>query len=115
MSPILLIRDTAELSGTCYFEFLPGPYRDQHWNSDSVFLAEDVFELIQPIIVKYVPQFNYFSFTPIRWPEWKLIISDLGKLASTSGNRELGIVASELSGWLKKQLTEHDCVTILGI
>ena len=43
MEPIRLIRDTADLRGTCYFEFLPGEYNKKCWNVESVFLDEEAF------------------------------------------------------------------------
>jgi hypothetical protein len=45
MDPIRLIRDRAELQGTCYFEIMPGKFHGKCWNEGSLFLAEDVFGL----------------------------------------------------------------------
>ena len=52
MDPIRLIRDKAKLHGTCYFELLPDEYQGRWWNDGSVFLAEDVFDLIEPDIAR---------------------------------------------------------------
>ncbi len=89
MCPIRLIRDTAELSGTCYFEFLPGPYRDECWNEGSVFMAEDVFGLVEPIIARHEPRFDHYSFVGIRRPTWERILLELDQLAVGSGRREV--------------------------
>ena len=40
MEPIKVIRSPDELEGTAYFEFLPGPYRGDHWVNGSVFIQE---------------------------------------------------------------------------
>ncbi|MEX1098238.1 MAG: hypothetical protein WED34_19495 [Planctomycetales bacterium] len=82
MDEIRLIRDKAELQGTCYFELLPGDYEGQHWNDRSVFLAEEVFGLIEPIIVRHEPRFDHYSFVGIRRPAWERIIADLERLAA---------------------------------
>lgn len=145
MEPIRLIRDKSELQGTCYFELLPGEYRGQCWNDESVFLDEDVFGLIEPIIARHEPQFDHYSFVGIRRPAWERIIADLERLAEHAGSAasisdlrgELGFLfttterefdqnfrasaealaglASELVGWLGDQLREHECVSVLGM
>lgn len=115
MSPIHLIRSTAELSGTCYFEFLPGPYRDECWNEGSVFLAEDVFGLIEPIIARHEPDFDHYSFVVIHRPTWERVLPELDRLAATSGDRRVKSLAGELTTWLRDQLVEHSCVSVLGV
>lgn len=114
MGPIRLIRDTAELSGTCYFEFLPGPYRDKCWNEGSVFLAEEVFRIIEPIIARNEPQFDRYSFVGIRRPTWERILPELERLAATDRG-EVAVLAGELVAWLQQQLTENECVSVLGL
>lgn len=145
MDPIRLIRDRAELEGTCYFEFLPGKYRGLCWNDESVYLAEDVFGLIEPIIARHVDGFDHYSFVGIRRSTWEWIIADLERLAhqaATAANigelrgnigfisapteerfashfranaDALAALARELSAWLRQQLQEHECVSVLGI
>lgn len=145
MNPIRLIRDKAKVQGTCYFEFLPGAYREQCWNDGSVFLAEDVFGLIEPIIARHEPQFDHYSFVGIRRPTWERIIADLERLTERA-ERASGItdlagevefyftttqaefarefranadalarLARELAEWVQERLREHDCVSILGM
>lgn len=145
MDPIRLIRDKAELQGTCYFELLPGEYGGQCWNDGSVFLAEDVFGLIEPIIARHEPQFDHYSFVSIRRATWEQIIADLERVAEraetarsvgdlrgeagflfmpTKGDfaRDFGAnagalagLARELVGWLREQLRQHERVSILGM
>lgn len=145
MDPIRLIRDKAELQGTCYFEFLPGEYKGQCWNDASVFLAEDVFGLIEPIIARHEPRFDHYSFVAIRRHAWERIIADLERLAEraerasvvgelagevefffTTTEAEFGRefranadslarLARELVGWVREHLREHECVSVLGM
>jgi hypothetical protein len=145
VDPIRLIRDKAELQGTCYIELLPGEYKGQCWNDGSVFLAEDVFGLVEPIIERHEPRFDHYSFVGIRRPAWERITADLERLAeraeSAAGvgdlrgevrflfipteaefardfraNAEaLAHLARELGGWVREQLREHECVSVLGM
>lgn len=144
MDPICLIRNRAELRGTGYFELLPGEYSGKHWNDGSVFLAEEVFGLVEPIIARHEPRFDHLSFVGIPRPTWERIITDLEQLAERAEAAsvvsdlpgEVGLVltttrefarsfrtnsdalarlARELIGWLRENLKTHDCVSVLGI
>jgi hypothetical protein len=145
MNRIHLIRDKAELQGTCYFEFLPGEYKMQCWNEGAVFLAEDVFGLIEPIIARHEPRFDRYSFVGIRRHAWERITGDLERLAKlaerasgvgdlvgevgfffTTTEAEfaqefrvnadaLGRLARELARWVREQLREQECVAVLGM
>ena len=145
MDPIRLIRDKDELQGTCYFEFLPGEYQDQCWNDGSVFLAEDVFGLIEPIVARHEQRFDHHGFVGIRRPVWQPIIADLQRLAERANHAAsvadlaggvgflfatsqtgfakrfrsnadaLARMSRELAGWLREQLLEYECISVLGI
>jgi hypothetical protein len=145
MEPICLIRYKQELRGTCYFEFLPGEYRNECWNEGSVFLAEEVFGLIEPIFARHEPNFDHFSFVGIQRPTWERIISDLEVLVNAARSSEdmanlrgavgftfttsekqsdrnfrvnadtLANMAEELIDWLREQLRQHECVSVLGM
>ncbi|MFO0805574.1 MAG: hypothetical protein U0791_20935 [Gemmataceae bacterium] len=145
MDPIRLIRDKTELQGTCYFEFLPGPYRNKCWNDGSVYLAEDVFGLIESIIERHEPRFDHFSFVGIRRTAWRRIVIDLDQLAKAADNAKhvgdlrdkigfiyepseaefardfransdsLAQLARALADWIWQQVQEHECITVLGI
>lgn len=145
MEPIRLIDDKAELQGTGYFELLPGKYRGQCWNDGSVFLAEDVFGLVEPIIARHESRFGHYSFVEICRLTWEKIIADLQGLAEraksandigelhgevgflfTPTEREfaqefranaeaLSRLTMDLSRWLLEQLKRHECVSALGI
>lgn len=145
MDPIRLIRDKAELVGTCYFELLPGEYKGQCWNDESVFLSEEVFGLIEPLFVRHHPGFDHYSFVGIRRPAWERVLTDLERLAARAETatgvgdlrgdvmfyyplieaaftREfrdnadsLARMARDLAAWVKGQLSEHECVSVLGM
>jgi hypothetical protein len=145
MDPIRLISNKAELQGTCYFEGLPGEYKKQCWNDGSVFLAEDVFGLIEPIIARHEPRFDHYSVVDIPRDTWERIIADLERLAErtvrafcvadlagdvgfffTTTETEfagefqanadaLARLVRELAGWVRERLREHECVSVLGM
>lgn len=144
MAPIRLIKDKADLRGTCYFEFLPGEYKEECWNDGSVFLDEETFGLIETIIARHEPRFDHYSFVGIRRPVWERIIADLKRLAirvdgatsasdirdavgfSTTSEREfaknlrsnaesLAKLIRELVAWLRVQLKTHESVSVLGM
>ncbi len=143
--PIRLIEDKSELHGTCYFEFLPGSYQGKCWNEQSVFLAEEVFSLIEPVIQRQAPDFSHYAFLDISKERWMEIIRDLrdvrSKCAVATGIGEVrehlgflfaGSEASftddflgnaqalvklidDLIRWLAQTLEREQFVAILGI
>lgn len=145
MEPIALIHNLSDLIGTCYFEFLPGGYKQQFWNEGSVFLAEATFGLIEPIIMRRERNFDHCAFVDIRRHIWEQIIADLVALAkrcdtatcigdfssdiwfsSTTMQDDfahdfaasayaLSKMSRELTGWLREALREHECIAILGM
>jgi hypothetical protein len=145
VDPIRMIRDKDDLESTCYIELLPGEYRGRCWNEGSVFFAEDVFGLFEPIIARHEPLYDHYSFVCIGRAAWELIVADLGRLAQRarrahgvgdlggevgflfipteeefasnfSANADaLASLAAELAGWLREQLMQHDCVSVLGM
>lgn len=145
MDQIRLIRNKAQLHGTCYFELLPGKYQGQCWNEGSVFIAEYVFGFVEPIIARHEPRFDHYAFVSIPRPTWKHIIADLESLAERAESAEdiselreevgfllacarrefakefrsnaaaLSRLARELSGWLSEQLMRHECISVLGM
>ena len=52
---IHLITQLSELHHTVYIEFYPGPYREECWCSDSVFLTEEAFSFVEPIFRRHTP------------------------------------------------------------
>jgi len=146
MEPVELIRDTALLEGTAYFEFQPGPYQGNHWTRDSVFLAEEVFCYFEPLITRHHSEFDHYNFSAIPASTWKGILSDLEEIAASaraatcvsdlrradvgfhragldsefegnfrSNSDALSKLAHELAVWVRDQLRDHECVSVLGM
>jgi hypothetical protein len=110
-----LIHDTAELDGTAYFELLPGPYRNQCWNPESIYLSESDFDLIEPLFARHESQFDHFAFTPILRSTWRPIIADLKQFARDTEEATVAACVSELVKWLERTLLTHDKITVLGM
>lgn len=60
-----LIKDTKELSGTAYFEFLPGVFKDKCWNVESVYFNRESFTFIEDLLSQVVSKFDYYALTEI--------------------------------------------------
>ena len=110
-----LIKDKSELKGTCYFEFLRGPYRKKCWCDDSVFLSEGDFALIEDVFLRRVQGYDHFSFTEIREFSWRHILTDLRQIAAELKVAETARAIEELCDWVEGALQEHDCVSVLGM
>jgi hypothetical protein len=142
--PIELIKDVAALTGTDYFEFLPGEYSGQCWNVGSIFLDEEVFTLIEPSITSNAPNFDHYAFTSIsrvQWAaiieQWKKVLETLDRTPSDGIDQVLGMMFTttkqrylenevanreatkrlilDLSSWLRTTLRLHERVTVLGM
>ena len=57
-----LITDKNELESTCYFEFLPGQYKDKCWNDNSVFLSEESIAIFEDILLDIDPSYDHYAF-----------------------------------------------------
>jgi hypothetical protein len=145
METLCLIHDKQQLRGTCYFEFLPGIYKGQCWNEGSVFLSEEAFSYLEPVIQRHESRFDHYAFTEISKSTWMKIVADLERLTEKLGEAEavgdlerdvgfffsesarefakdfrtnanrLSKVTRELMIWLQEQLQKEDCVSVLGI
>lgn len=140
-----LIYDVNELSGSLYFEFLPGEYQGYHWNEESVFLKEEVFVYIEYIIKRYEANVDHHSFNAVYKESWELIIAEFETLTQEliqvthhkeleaklgfislefepcfSNNFRLEIkflsnLLKELSDWLRERLKSYDVISVLGM
>lgn len=145
MEAIRLLLEKSELRGTCYFELLPGKFRGEHWNDDSVFLTEFAFTLIEPIVLRHQPSFDHDAFEDVRRSTWERILVDLELLvqrAKVAGriadlrpdigfqsptaeqlfaddfNRNVQLTISmiqDLLVWLRQQLKCQESIAILGL
>jgi len=141
--PIRLITSKSQLRGTCYFEFAPGKYT-KSWGDNSVFLAEEVFALIEPAFER-VPDYDHYAFVNIPREEWQAILSDIANLRSKAAaaksiddlrdvlgffftTSEMTFAADfdanvlalqklidELTIWIKNTLRHHEFISVLGM
>ncbi len=74
---IELIKDVSEIEGTCYFEFLPGIYKDECWNEESVYIDYLQIYYIEPILAKHINGYDHYSFMSADKTTWLDIIKDL--------------------------------------
>lgn len=58
-----LIKDKKHLKGSCYFEFLPGKYKDVCWNEESVYLKEDCVAFFEYFLHKVSEKYDHYAFT----------------------------------------------------
>ena len=133
-----------EFTGSVYFEFVPGRYTGNHWEETAVYLADEVFELIEPAFVKVLPGFGHYAPNEISRSNWELIIMEFQAVKETlvkastpaevreklwlrgkyetlffehfdeSRDAVLKLI-TELLAWLKVQLKTHEKVSVLGI
>lgn len=144
-SGIRLIYDKSELRGTCYVELVPGKYEGQCWNDGSLFLAEEAWGYLEPVIKEVEPNCDHYSFVDVPSEKWREIVSALRTLASDielaqkvaqlptrvgfffstsraefaaafKSNRDaLVALIHALCAWIERQLKVQAYVAILGI
>lgn len=73
------IKTKSELQGTHYIELSLGRYRRKHWEDTSLFFDEDVFALIEPIIVANVRRYDHYEINEVNAETWQAVIVDLKK------------------------------------
>lgn len=142
---IRLHTSTKDLEGTAYFELLPGPYREECWGPNSVFLDEEGFGFIEPIFVKLCPKYDHYAFTEIGRPLWQDILKELDRLAAilddeptdevvssrlgfffrdterkffedrTTSVAQLRQMLVQLTSWLRFQLNDQSVISVLGL
>lgn len=145
MEAIGIIKNKAELDCTCYVELLPGKYKDQCWNENSLFFEEEVFGYLEKIISRRALSYDHYAFTEINMETWDKIVQDFQSLESKldqshavddlaldvgflfngsetrftedfqENKAALGRLLSEVSIWISKQTSQHGCVTVLGL
>ncbi len=128
---------------TAFFELLPRRYDGACWNSDSVYVEEEVFGLIEPIIYDSVSTYDHYAFTEVYPAEMQKIVSglshlveqlergderqfmNLGYFFQTTEARvreewphirpRLVNLCSDLRDWFQGMLSDGKTVTLMGI
>ncbi len=142
---IKIITDKNELKGSCYIEILPGSYNGVCWNDASIFFDEEVFGLLEPTIAKHAPTYDHYAFTEIDKSTWFKIILDMKNIQFSlnsynspeeikhhfgfifkktedkflkhfeANKKDVSLLLSNFTIWLKKQLSDNNVLTVLGI
>ncbi len=71
-----LIHNIDELEETCYFEFLPGKYKNKCWNKESIYLEEDSIALFEHKLEEINPYFDHFEFTDFSLDQIRALIRE---------------------------------------
>lgn len=134
----LLIKDRSLLEGTDYFELLPGQYKGSCWGPESVFMKEQVFAYLEPLLVKHIDGYDHYSFMEVSKEQWFDILRELKDLKvnlSSKGDpvkyiftmraefdslQDMGIedlnsLIGELVQWCEETLKTHPSISILGL
>ena len=142
---IQLIDNLSQLDDGQFLEIFPGPYKGRSWNDESVYVEDEAFSLIEPVVTKHAPQFNRRSNNNnIEKDAWTAIVADLETLRgqlekATSINDIQGVVGFQeetsrefakdleknlaslnqmiggLTQWLNRELESKPVICILGI
>lgn len=113
--PVKIITDKNELEGTCYFEILPGKYNGECWKDNSIFLDEEVFDLIEPAFERHVPNYDHYVFTDVSKEQWNKILDDLASQKFDSKQDDTEKLIDELTVWVRRQLENEDYLAVLGL
>ena len=99
--------------GTLYLEFQPGPYRNKHWQDDSLFLPASLFDDLglYDLFIQAIPQFDYYYFTEVKPDQFRLLL----ELVEKHHTQCAAEILAELTPQAEKWLTQFGCFTICGI
>ena len=144
MNHYQILRNIDGRSGSCYMEMLPGPFKGNCWNAESLFFDPDAdgFGIVEAIVSSHVPSYDHYGNTTIDGRTCWDIVRDLEELvgilrsdASPSDMQRLPIfqrnayffanveknrpallkMVTELVAWLREVLDYYGSITILGI
>ena len=96
---IEIIYDVATLEDSCYIEILPDKYKDECWNTSSIYFTEENFCYIMPTFRKCYKKFDYFSFNEIEVDTWKLIMKELEKVKNYLINNPIPDTLKDVIGF----------------
>jgi hypothetical protein len=142
---IELIKDVNKCENTCYFEFLPGVYVKECWNKESVYIYYLHICYIEPILAKYIDNYDHYSFMSVDKTNWQDIINGLNQVkevlrksktlndfTSTLGfffrdteenfakdfdksKNELLKMIDDFVMWVKETLKNHNKIAVMGM
>lgn len=137
-----ILRNLDGMRGTDYMEILPGEFKGNCWNPESIFFREEAFEIVETIIYARVPSYDHYDNTSIDSHTCWEIIRDLDRFASVlsaaatnADLKRLPVFAQhgsffdnfdqnvpalrqmvlELTVWLRQVMEYERSITILGM
>jgi len=72
-----VLRNVDGKHGTDYMEILPGEFKDNCWNPESIFFREEAFDIVETIVCSRVPSYDRYGNTNINSHTCWDIIRDL--------------------------------------
>ena len=100
--------------GTCYHEFIGGPWDGKtFWSDDSICLHDEIFDDYPDFRTAWLigfPEFETFGINRLTPEHWERI----RRSAEEKGGAAWEIV-SEIDNWMRETLASHGFITILGI
>lgn len=76
-----LYREKSQLSGSLYFELLPGPFCGKWWNTGSVFISEDMWlSFVAPMIVGRALNYDQYEEVEVPRAIWGHVLRNLEQL-----------------------------------
>ena len=102
-----------ERGGSLYLEFQPGPYRNAHWQADSLYLPAPLFDDLglYDLFIRAIPHLNYYHVTEVGPDQFHL----LKELAEAHHTQCAAEILAELTPYAERWMKEHGCFTICGI
>ena len=99
--------------GTLYLEFQPGPYRNKHWQADSLYLPAPLFDDLglYDLFRQAIPRFDYYYYTEVSPDQFRA----LAQLAQEHHTQCAAQILEELAPHAENWLVEYGCFTICGI
>lgn len=102
-----------ERKGTCYHEFQKGKWDGRtFWKEDSLLLDDDIYwELgMGKLFKKMLAGYDAYANTEVSREQWEAISQRAHELGGC-----LQTAVEEVDTWIKEELGEEECFTILGL
>lgn len=137
-----ILRNLDGTYGSDYMEILPGEFKNNCWNPESIFFREEAFEIVETIIRARVPSLDHYGNTSIDSVTCWEIIRDLDRFAgvllpdaTTASLKQLPVferqsaffenfeenapalrqMVRELAAWLREVMGFERSITIIGM
>ena len=101
-----LKRGTANLQGTCYFEFVKDSDKEKFcWNENAYYLEDELFSFFYPIFGKASNKFDWYEFNKLNQSEIKLLEKELllleRKLDNIKDEEQFKVLFEKIYYWIE--------------